>query len=554
MVNSAVPNTLKSSWRAMASEFRPAPGLEAGAGYLWKALRYFNLYRLVIAGLFTLLGGLQRLPPTFTQFDVQLLTFSSGAYLLAAIALQATIERRWVRLALVRNAQVVIDVAALTLFMHASGGVAGGFGILLVVAVAGACLVATWHASLIFAALASLAVLIETVLGSLYLGYSAASYTQAGLLGGALFATAVLASVLAEQARKSEILAEERAVALEQMSQLNEHIVQRMRAGIVVLDTELRPVLVNAAAAYLVASNEIDGGREASIERVIEMAYQDWNATRENRKTPWTLDSGAEVIISFTQLGRETAGNILVFIEDAAEIQQRAQQLKLASLGRLTASIAHEIRNPLSAINHAAQLLMESPALDASDRRLTQIVTEHAGRVNEIIKNVMSIGRRDNTLAESFDLRPWLDAFTAELRERHALAVSAVNIDGIDPKVIVRMDRSQLSQVVWNLCENALRYSQRDPKLHFTFGVSLDTGRPFLEVVDTGPGMPTTVAAHVFEPFFTGESTGTGLGLFIARELCESNQASLTLLEHGADGCRFRILFAHPDRQQLSVA
>lgn len=527
---------------------------EAGAGYLWKSLRYFNLYRLVIAGLFTLLGAMRRLPPTFTQFDVQLLTGSAALYLIAAIALQIAIERRWFGPHAVRNTQVLVDVAALTLFMHASGGAAGGFGILLVVAVAGACLVAAWRASLLFAALASLAVLVETVFGSLYLGYPAASYTQAGLLGAALFATAVLASVLAEQARQSESLAEARAVALEQMSQLNEHIVQRMRSGIIVLGADLEPVLVNAAAARLVGRGTANSEKSRiPTEGIIASAYREWQSRGENRKLPWSLDSGAEVIVSFTQLGRETVGNTLVFVEDAAEMQQRAQQLKLASLGRLTASIAHEIRNPLGAISHAAQLLLESPVLDDSDRRLTQIVNDHAGRMNEIIKNVMMIGRRDAAIAESFPLKHWLESFVTEVRERHVLSESAVEVVWLEPDITVRMDRSQLHQVLWNLGENALRYSRHDPKLRIICGVAQDSARPYADVIDTGPGMGAGVAEQIFEPFFTGEASGTGLGLYIARELCEANQASLTLLEYGATGCRFRILFAHPERQQLSV-
>ncbi len=534
-------------------EFRQQRRAEAGAGYVWKALRYFNLYRLVIAGLFALLGALRRLPPTFTQFDVHLLTGSAAIYLLAAIGLQIVIERRWARSNVVRNSQIVIDIAALTLFMHASGGAAGGFGILLVVAVAGACLVAAWRSSLIFAALASLAVLIETVLGSFYLDYAAASYTQAGLLGAALFATAVLASVLAEQTRRSEALAEERAVALEQMSQLNEHIVHRMRSGIVVFDTDLQPVLVNAAAARLVGDDGTkSASRGTSIEGVLAAAYHEWQARGENSKAPCTLDSGASVMVSFTQLGRETGGNILAFVEDAAEMQQRAQQLKLASLGRLTASIAHEIRNPLSAISHAAQLLYESPALDDGDRRLTQIINDHAGRMNEIIKNVMMIGRREIAITESFALKPWLETFIAELKERRGLTDLELSITHLAQEIIVRMDRSQLHQVLWNLCENALRYSQRDPKLRFVCGVALDSGKPYLDLTDTGSGMTAAVAEQVFEPFFTGEATGTGLGLFIARELCEANQASLILAEHAA-GCRFRIVFAHPERQQLGV-
>ena len=117
---------------------------------------------------------------------------------------------------------------------------------------------------------------------------------------------------------------------------------------------------------------------------------------------------------------------------------------------------------------------------------------------------------------------------------------------------MVRMDKSQLHQVLWNLCENALRYSTRKPLLAFVCGRQAGSARPTLDLVDQGPGMSDDVAEQVFEPFYTGESSGTGLGLYIARELCESNQASLILVSHDTRGCRFRINFAHPERQQLT--
>jgi two-component system sensor histidine kinase PilS (NtrC family) len=165
----------------------------------------------------------------------------------------------------------------------------------------------------------------------------------------------------------------------------------------------------------------------------------------------------------------------------------------------------------------------------------------------------MMIGRREVAVSESFVLRGWLEKFQNELRERHALDETALVSEWQDRDLTVRMDKSQLHQVLWNLCENALRYSLREPRLCFVCGIQRENARPFIDIIDTGPGMTDEVAEQIFEPFFTGERTGTGLGLYIARELCEANQAALTLQSHGASGCRFRILFAHPDRQQLSA-
>lgn len=520
----------------------------------WSAMRYFNLYRLIIAGLFAVLSGLGHLPPSVTGFNVSLILWTSVSYLALAVALQALVEQRAGGLVLLRNAQVLLDIVALILLMHASGGVAGGFGILLVIAIAGACLLASRKAAVSYASLSTLAVLGETVYGVLRLDYQSASYTQAGLLGAACFATAILASWLADQARRSEALAAARAQDLRTLAEMNEHIVQRMRSGILVLDDAQRVVLMNEAAARML--DVADPGLRAPLAGVspaLGAAREEWLARSENRKTPLQLDAhGGQAIVSFANLGVGANGSTLVFLEDAAETQQRAQQIKLASLGRLTASIAHEIRNPLGAVSHAGQLLSESPDLGPEDRRLTQIIGEHCRRMNDIVKNVMMIGRRELAVAESFALGPWLHGFIAELGERHGLAASDTACDCGDPDIIVRMDRSQLHQVLWNLCENALRYSTRAPLLRFVCGRQPGTARPYVDVIDSGPGMPAAIAEQVFEPFFTGGG-GTGLGLYIARELCEANQATLVLAEHGAAGCTFRILFAHPDRQQLSA-
>ncbi len=520
----------------------------------WQALRYFSLYRIVISGLFALLGVFAKLPVNFTQFNVRHFAIIACAYLLLAVIAQIAVERRWAPIRIQVYAQVLLDIVVITAFIRASGGVDGGFGILLVVAVAGGCLFVRPRAAIFFAALATLAVLGETILGIWYLDYPSSSYTPSGLLGAVLFVTAMLSSVLAEQARRSEALAAERAVDIENLSRLNEYIVQRMRSGIIVLDNADNTVLVNEAATTMLTGSEAPPTNQSvKMPPQLDFAYRRWLADEVNNKGPLDLDTnGLEVIASFTHLGAGGSGETLVFLEDAAEMRQRAQQLKLASLGRLTGSIAHEIRNPLGAISAAGQLLSESPKLTDQDLRLTQIIAEHSRRMNLIIENVMTIGRRKLAIAESFSLKPWFDQFLTELQERKQLEPGDTHCEWLDDDLVVRMDASQLHQVMWNLCENALRYSRGQPFLSFKCGRTSGSARPYIDIVDNGPGMSDKVAEQVFEPFYTGEATGTGLGLYIARELCESNQASLTLTEHGDRGCCFRINFAHPDRQQLT--
>lgn len=520
--------------------------------HAWHALWYFNWYRITVALLFSGLALFKKLPPNFTEFDVRQFAIVAMTFLAAALVSQAVLVLRWANYRYQVYAAVLVDIVFITLFIHASGGIAGGFGLLLVISVAGACLLIRGRLPILFAALASIAVLIETSYGVQTLNYPLASYTPTGLLGAALFGSAFLASVLADQARRSEVLAAERAIDIENLSRLNEYIVQRMRSGILVLGSANEIVHMNDAARAMVgAALEINHTSLSGVSQHIEIAYRGWLLDQTNSKTPIAVgEQGQSVIASFTRLSN---GGTLVFLEDAAEMQQRAQQLKLASLGRLTASIAHEIRNPLGAISHAGQLLSESPEITHQDKRLTEIIAENSTRMNRIIENVLSIGKRDTTIGESFLLVPWLEEFIAELAERRGFTQNEIQMITEREDITIQMDKSQLHQVIWNLSENALRYSRKIPMLYFECGVMDHSARPYLDITDSGPGMNEDTAEQAFEPFYTGETKGTGLGLYLARELCESNQASLTLVKHDSSGCCFRIYFAHPNRQQLSA-
>ncbi|MCI0590722.1 MAG: HAMP domain-containing histidine kinase, partial [Gammaproteobacteria bacterium] len=222
-------------------------------------------------------------------------------------------------------------------------------------------------------------------------------------------------------------------------------------------------------------------------------------------------------------------------------------------LGRLTASIAHEIRNPLGAISHAGQLLSESRSLAPEDDRLLRIIIEQSARMNDIIEDIMHIKPRASTTPKSIKVQPWLEAFVDEFTSRQQIPRAAIMIAGDSEDMEVTMDASQLHQVLWNLCENGLRYSKGIPLLEINYGLRRETERPHLDVIDHGTGIPEEFAEQLFEPFFTTEPQGTGLGLYIARELCESNQASLSLYANTKEGCCFRISFAHPGRQHLSI-
>ncbi len=245
-------------------------------------------------------------------------------------------------------------------------------------------------------------------------------------------------------------------------------------------------------------------------------------------------------------------GSVLVFLEDTSVVAQQVQQSKLASLGRLSASIAHEIRNPVGAMSHAGQLLKESPVLGDDDRHLTDIIEKNAVRVSQIIDNVLQLSRKDTTRQERVELSPWLETFLAEFRATLQLADERLSLEARVPGLEVQFDPSHLHQVLWNLCDNALKHGAGGGPVpvRLRVGRIAATDRPFLEVTDRGAGIDPANAERIFEPFFTNGAGGTGLGLFIARELCQTNGALLAYEARPEGGSTFRIIFADPQRWQ----
>lgn len=526
-------------------EIQNSTGVTAPA---WKPLYLFNLYRLTVTIVFVSSFIADVSPSFLGRFDERWFFVTGWFYWGFALLCTVMINRRWPPFHIQVLGQFVLDILAITLLMHASGGVNSGLGMLLVVAIAGGSLITEGRTAFFFAAVASLGVLIQVTLADLYyyqLSYN--NYTHAGMLGITFFATAFLAHTLARRVRVSEALAKQRGVHLQYLAQLNAQIVQNIQSGIVVIDIVERIRLFNEAARRLLGLNEQPHGRTLmSVAPELAEQLNRWQAGGASISSSLFRPRNGEVdvIATFTEFNREGTVSVLIMLEDATLTAQRAQQLKLASLGRLTASIAHEIRNPLGAISHAGQLLAESLHISKEEVRLTQIIAEHSQRVNTIIENVLQLSRREQPDTECFNLSVWLQSYVEEFISQHNLTLTDVVPSAIHSSVEVCFDQIQLYQVLSNLCENGLRYSQGTPLLELTIGVSDESNRPYLDVRDHGPGMTEEVKAQIFEPFFTTELKGTGLGLYLAREICEANQASLHLLSNTSMGCCFRIHFS----------
>ena len=519
----------------------------------WRALEYLNYYRLVLTGLILIFIVIELLPVPFGKNDPTLFERVIYFYFAIAIGFVFTNHYRKPGYIIQTYIQVLVDIVAITLMFHASGP-DSGIGLLLVVAIAGGSLLVPGLTAYFFAAVATLSLFFEQFYSQLNSLFESTYYSRTGMLGVVFFATAILSHALASRIRKSEALAAQRGIDVANLAELNEHIIQRMQVGILVVDDDNKIRLGNAAAKVLLGIYNFE--QQPSLETAAPQIFVQLQKWQKNPDTESMIiqstETTASIIPRFARLGQSRKQGALIFLEDAAAMKQQAHHLKLASLGRLTASIAHEIRNPLSAISHAGQLLEESADIAEKDKRLTEIIRNHAKRMNGIIENILQLSRQDRAQPELFNLKPWLKEFVSEFTLTNHIADKEILLT-IEDETEVRFDPEHLHQILWNLCQNSLRHSTDyagNPKLELTAGVEPETKRPFLDVRDHGSGIDPATVNQIFEPFFTTESKGTGLGLFIARELCETNRARLDLVQGNDRGACFRIIFADPRRRQ----
>ncbi len=542
----------------------PLPGLSRAESQAaieaqnWKLLAYFNFYRLAIAVAAAGISFNVAVLHPFGSAFPGLFQISALIYAALSLAGLQTIRRRKPDFENQATMLAFADIALLTLLMRASGGLSSGLGLLLLVAVAGSSLMLGKRLTIFFASLATVATLLEHSWGMLTGADVVVSdviqgFPQVGMLGIGLFATAFLGYTLATRLRVTEALAERRGVDLANLAQINELIIQRMQSGVLVCDPEGNVRSINQAARKFLGLRTQNINKTVLSDIAPDLAIQlfQWqgNETARRKRQMFASRAGYTLLPRFVFLGEETDSGTLIFLEDMAILKQQAQQLKMSALARLTASIAHEIRNPLGAITNAAQLLGESFLRDAEEQRLSKIINEQCRRMNVIVENVTQLSRRDQINPVRVVLEPWLKEFIKQYSETLHIppeTFAKFGAGGIE----VCVDSEQLFQVIGNLSQNALRHS---PPFTGTPLIKLQAGtdkenRPYLDVIDWGKGVPAEIVDNIFDPFFTTTPKGTGLGLYIARELCEGNGGALDYRPgEGGVGSRFRVAFARAE-------
>lgn len=520
--------------------------------------RIYNHYRLIISLMLVALLFID--PISFdTQFRLpRFYQLGAAGYLalngFIALSLLAGFQptKRHITLSL------LLDILIMHGLLFASTGITNGVANLVIVIVAAGNILNPNRIGTFYAALATLCSLSISAWAVLTLDGPGDDIVRAGSLGILYFATAIVLQGISRRMIHSEALARSRARSIAELENINQQIIQRMRTGILVLDRQGEIRVANAAAEELLfdtpGATKTPEPSPRTLPVPLKLRLEAWQQAPDKRTEPFQPTPTSPLLqASFTQLDREPDKQILVFIEDLSKVTQQAQQMKLASLGRLTAGIAHEIRNPLGAISHAAQLMEESPDLDKGDQKMLDIIQRHSHRVNSIIENILTLSRRKPANPDLVNVVDWLEEFRADfLQTQENISPPTHIILKPDASIpAARFDKSQIEQVLVNLCDNGLRYSQQETgerTIELHAGITADNERAWIAIKDFGPGIAEDSREMLFEPFYTTDKGGTGLGLYLARELCEANQAHLSLVDDNLPGSCFRITFAPPGR------
>ncbi len=523
------------------------PASEATPDSYWQALLWFAVSRVVLALVMVLASYATFRREWLELADEAMFRRLAVGYLITAAVFLVLIPllRTRVRLRIQLLVHVVSDLIVLALLVYFSGGMRGGMSALMIASVAAGSVLSSRRYAAFFAALATLLLMLQSLAGlTNERGFDATQFGQAGVIGAACFFTAISVNWLAARLQSQEELAFRRGEDVRNQLAVTQRVIAETHQGVLVVGADGRLRTLNRAARQMLGIDELRLASDPGQIRVRDVLgaewaplfdrYQHWRQHSRRQQFECELSVAASrdqpakasrVRVRFMAALDAQDADSVILVENLHELEQRAQQLKLASMGRLSASIAHEIRNPLGAIRHANGLLAEQ--LDSVPlARLAGIVEANTVRINRVIEDVLSISRGAPGVDEWVDMERFLGEFVTEFvvqagAQRHRIGIS---LETDEP---MRFDSNQLRQVLVNLVGNALRYASNEPAAVLITWRKLDDGRLELGVADDGPGLGADAVAHAFEPFYTTESRGTGLGLYLARELTALNGAGI---------------------------
>lgn len=501
----------------------------------WNSFKLYNGYRILIA--FTLLMSDSASKSELLLQNASISNFSSIAtgYLLFSVLAAIFTWFEKPNLEITLPVQIIADIIFILLMMHVQNTSYSGMGLLLVIAVAAASLISDGRLALFYAAIATIGILLQQSFSSILNADPGNNYSTAIILSVACFAIAWLAHSLAKRMQQSELLASQRGLDLQSLAQVNALITHKMNDGVLVVDHDLFIKHHNLQAEALL-NLKSENWEEKSLNVIapeIAKLLIEWFGEKQDENdnlSPNILKVNIlsrELRISFLPISDSRNEGAVIFIEDWSHMQTQSHQVKLAALGRLTANIAHEIRNPLSSISHANQLMQEDEDTSPSNKRMLQIISDNVQRLDQIIKDVLELNRRDRTNQEIIQLENFITDFYNQFCAVENISANDFKLSIKATDATILFDRRHLNQILWNLCKNGWRHSQQNENSLKLDVYTTHKSLLIIEVTDDGEGIPEETSNHLFEPFFTTEKSGTGLGLYIGRELAEANGANL---------------------------
>ena len=503
----------------------------------WHLLLIYNLYRILSVFLFIGMYFYTDNPVPYYQLFFSILII----YFLLTLVFLYLGQRQVFRFEQQVYISGTIDIIVLTALLLLIGTMRSGQGALLNVTLAALSILVPGRLAVFFAALASCLLLCGNIVQLiLYTKKDLSNFYYSGIYGAGFFATALTAWYLSNWARMSENLALRRSNELAGMQRINEYIVERLHSGIIYVDEKKEILLINTAAREFFALN-----KSHQIMHLDQTSKQlstkfDTFLLKNKQSFAQTLLEEPLLRVHFFSITIIDNPTVLIILEDMTYIAQQAQQLKLAALGRFSASIAHELRNPLGAIAHAAQLFGEVESLNLEDKRLKELIINNCQRMNGVIKNVLQLSRREQSKPQVNEIDRFLEQFKDNFcHNNHCDLI----IKLAKEQLAIVFDKSQLEQILVILCENAIKHGKDDTGMAYIVITAKATQNAvIITVSDNGAGIPLELQDTIFEPFFTTLRQGTGMGLFIARDLCEINQSRLTLVKGNKKGAIFSIM------------
>jgi two-component system sensor histidine kinase PilS (NtrC family) len=513
-----------------------------------RVVNYLNIYRMIITVMLAsaYFSGLLR--TSLESGGGAIASALMVTYLLFAAVYLYSAARKFINPFRLATYSLFTDIFFISVLVIMLAGVEGGAGILLVFTSAVSAVLLPLRVALMLASVVSL-----TAIGTALWNFdtqidTTESILQAGLYSVTAMISVVMANKLAYWARDYRLIAEKQKETLTELEQVNELVIRRMRTGVMTVDENGMIGIMNESAWFLMGSPSVRQRSLGSLSPHLELALNVWKQDTNSDPRPVVLEpSQAQVLPSYVALPGQVGFGAMIFLTDNNVVARRAVELSVNSLAKLSGSIAHEIRNPLAALNHASQLLEESPQIRLPEMRLINIIQNHAKRMNGIIENILQLSRREQSRPELVPLHTFLPEFANEFQVSQVNRQLDFQTAFDTEEIYVLYDKSQLSQCLWKLLDNALDHAGRHisiPIVRLSLSQDPESGFCIITVADNGPGINKTQLSQIFEPFFTTRKEGSGLGLYIAKQLCEANQAELTVDSELGEGAFFHIRLA----------